>query len=1137
MSASPPSSSASDGLDPASTEPGLDWSIVEGALTLPERIALLRRVPQAFTADPDRADVVRRRWRDVLGRAEDASLDDRLADLGLDDADLPRAVGRIDPSAASEVEPAAWMTICAAVGREVPTFGADGLPVADFLGPDPDAASETGVARRHADGPSDSPEPIPFEDGLVPWVEVATRRLRERVPALDRLLAPGLLRREQRRLLENLAVVSRFANIADLESHRLGMYSGNDLALGLLIADPPRTAYRRTVEGMIGVRSRDWMRRRPALARLLGVRVVGWIRGLAEFLDRLERDRPALEATFADGASLGPLTELSFASGDSHNGGRSVGLCTFDSGVRLAYKPRSCRVDVAFAEIVDDLNALLDPALRLRTPRTLDRGDHGWAEFIESRPCDDREAMLRFHRRIGVLLALIHTLQGNDFHFENVKACGEHPVPVDLETVCVPDLQPGPAAETSDPTMSLIARSVLRTLLLPSVAGRGGANVLRNLGAVHVEVGEGVVRRVRRLTRINTDFQRWILATPQPDTHRSDATPWTEADDQVDADVQQRENAFGYRVAYEAILARRDAWLAADSPIRRLDEAFVRVLNRSTNVYARLLQESCGSSDLESGVARWLTIERLALSLGVDRDPDERATDAALIQAESASLRDGDVAYFLAPAAGRSIWIVDPDSGGPVECAGTRLRASAVESAMTQVAAMSPDDLTLQLRLQGSAYRATIISLSRRFHATAGDSAPEAPTGDASTATRSLRRTLVATLDDLAAQAIVSGDGVNWIDFILDTRFERVRPSALDAGLYGGRGGLALLFEKAYRVLGDGRWLDLARRSLAGEFGAWRDLPTSRAWMTRLVPAGMLDRGGLVAGLWAIGRHEGGGDHRTAAIEIATTISNRTICADEDFDVIGGAAGFILLLLRLHEESTIPGAADVIGRLADHLVSRVVDLDGPGWRTIGQRLPLCGFAHGRAGIALALLQAGRMLDRADLRRVAMAVFEAEHRLRGDNPSAGWPDLRGLEPPDRMRAPMGSSQWCSGTEGIALSRAAALQVEDHPVLRDDLAFALESVRPLRKPGRGHICCGSTGRIMTHQTLRRLGCGEGLDAGDGDDAARMVGAVLARHHAGDDGGALGVGLFQGLAGIVWTGLSLLDDDGSDLLLLRP
>ena len=32
-------------------------------------------------------------------------------------------------------------------------------------------------------------------------------------------------------------------------------------------------------------------------------------------------------------------------------------------------------------------------------------------------------------------------------------------------------------------------------------------------------------------------------------------------------------------------------------------------------------------------------------------------------------------------------------------------------------------------------------------------------------------------------------------------------------------------------------------------------------------------------------------------------------------------------------------------------------------------------------------------------------------------------------------------------------------------------------------------------------------------------------------------MGVGLFQGTGGLIWTALSLLEDDGSDLLLLRP
>jgi lantibiotic modifying enzyme len=263
------------------------------------------------------------------------------------------------------------------------------------------------------------------------------------------------------------------------------------------------------------------------------------------------------------------------------------------------------------------------------------------------------------------------------------------------------------------------------------------------------------------------------------------------------------------------------------------------------------------------------------------------------------------------------------------------------------------------------------------------------------------------------------------------------------------------------------------------------------------------------------------------------TITDRTIRSDDDYDLIAGSAGHILLLLHLNEEEHIPGLPDLIARLADHLARNVVDVDGPGWRGSSHRLPLCGFAHGRAGIALALLEAGRLLDRSDLRDLALAVFDAEHRLRGKTPADGWPDFRGSDVRSRGSAPMGSVQWCSGTEGVALSRAAALMIDDAPVLRDDLAFAIESMRGIQKSGRGHLCCGRTGRTLAHQTLARLTSEISFDPGQ---AASIVATVLERGRRGE-GGLMGVGLLQGSAGPVWAGLSLLDDDGSDLLLLRP
>lgn len=1088
----------------------LEWSLIESMLDLPERIRLYRRRPEAFTPDEKRAVQTLDRWRSLLARAESAPMDDRLAELGIVEADLAKLLGAIEESAACEVPRAEWMVVLEEVLAWNGPCGEDGLPQSEVL--------------RRAEGEA----AIPFEDALVPWVEVATRRLRRQVPNLEGHLGPDLLRIEQRRLLEDLARFARFACIADLEAHRLGLYEGNDFVTGLLSGTPPRSAYARTVREMVGPMVRAWMARYPALARLLAVRVVAWSRGVAEFLRRLEEDRAVLGETFGNGSALGSLSTLNFGLGDSHNGGRSVAICGFDSGHRVVYKPRSCGVDTAFAAIVEAANAMLPDELRLRSPRTIDRGRWGWAEFIEARPGRDLADLRRYQRRMGALLALIHMLQGNDFHLENLLAVGDEPVPIDLETVCVPDLTTQKVDEGQDPVQASIVHSVLRTMLLPSVIGFRGGGGLQNLGALRVEVRHGKTRKVRRLIGVNTDFQRW--AETKPEEERGTAAAWVESGETLEADERISLTQDGYRAAYQAFLPHREFWLGDASPIRRLEASYVRVLNRATNVYARLIQQSCEVENLRTGVDRWLAIDRAFLAVPSDRGDRDRSVQVAVVAAESEALFDGDVAYFVTPGGGTKHWTIDPESTRPVERAGTRLIRSAVESAYAQIERMDEKDLALQMLLQGNAYRSAILSLEGSMHS----SFAEAVTVDRTERPRRpLRELVVDVLDALVERGLDSAEGINWIDITLDTRLEIAQPSALSTDLYAGRGGLALLFERAYRALGDRRYLEVAASSLRRELAAWNTSPSMRAEWVRRKPDGMGDRGGLMAGWWAVGRHEGHGAYRMAARELAISFSDRAIEADDGYDIIGGSAGSILLLVRQLQEESIPEVDRVVTRMADHLVKAGDRAHGLGWFCLPNSLPLCGFAHGRAGIALALMEAGRSFDRPDLIQVAEEAFEAEHRLRGTEPTQGWPDYRGIRRTARATARMGSRFWCSGTEGIALSRAAALRISDTPHLRDDLEFALETVRQ-PPAGRCHLCCGVSGRLLARQSLAHLSAEAPLPAAELEE---IISTLLERSLEAGDLGVLGNGLFQGIGGLAWAGLCALDDDGSDLLLLHP
>lgn len=1089
------------------------WSqeLLLESLTIPERIDLFRSDPSLFTPDEDRADVVADEWATKLGRDGKALIADRLADLGIEKSELPLVLGAIKPDATELLDHDSWFDVCLEVAEWTGSYDASGLPEASFL---------TSVD----DGP-----PISFEHVFVPWIDVATRRLLEECPSLGDLLTEELLRTQQRRLLKNLANFARFVFTEELATRRCKVYQGNDFLFGLMSKPTPQTVYIQTVRALLETDSGGgcgWMTTYPALARLLGVRVAMWIRSLVEFAVRLDEDQARFACELDAGEALGDLVALEFGAGDSHNGGRSVAICSFASGFTVVYKPRSGSIDVAFAALIDRMNEFFESDLRLRVPRTLDCSTRCWSEYISPQACTSLDELRQYFRRMGTLLAVIHLLQGNDFHLENVIAHGAHPVAIDLETVCVPDSNTEEMDPITDRAREIVSHSVLRTMLLPNVMGFRGASV-QSMGAIQVQDPRKQVRTMQRLVNVNTDFQRWGRLESTQSGSRSNSQAWVETGEVLSTEEQQSETSRGYESAYRALYSQRAELLCESSPIHGLCDAWVRVLNRSTNIYARLLVESSRPGPFMNGVDRWVSLERLGLIINADSADEKRPAAVQITDAEVGALLDGDIAYFIAPGSGTTHWVVDPVTGKPVELPQTTMKTSAVDCALEQVKRMSEDDLAFQIRVQGESYQSAIQSLEGILH--------DPSHGDAESVDRSerpLRELVVEALEQIESGAIDSGEHLNWIDVTLSQESDTVVPSPLDESIYAGRGGLCLLFERAYRVLGERRWLELACGAVNFEFNQSKSSSMSQ-YLNSHPPTGLLARPGIVAAAWAIGRHEGYGHYRAFAETLAVSVSDRVIRKDDSFDVISGSAGYLLLLLRLNEQESLPGIEPLVTRLAQHLLDHACDLDGIGWRSDPSNIPLCGFGHGRAGIALALLEAGRLLDRPDLRAVALEAFEAEHRLRGDVPERGWPDYRSVKVDERSKARFSMNRWCSGSEGIALSRAAALQIVDVPFLRDDLDFALAGIRS-RSAGRNHICCGQAGRILTHQTLRRLQAGAGLDE-DSSDPAFMAGVLEASFDSKQS--LVGVGLFQGLAGVVWTALSLLEDDGSDLLLIRP
>ncbi|MBH1365450.1 DUF4135 domain-containing protein, partial [Stenotrophomonas maltophilia] len=205
-------------------------------------------------------------------------------------------------------------------------------------------------------------------------------------------------------------------------------------------------------------------RRYPVLLPRLSRMLEGQCAAVVELAARIGSDRALLTELL--GRPAGVLRAVSLGRGDLHGGGRTVARLQFDGGT-LMYKPRSLRIDAT----LDGLLAAVfgEGAGRVRVPRVVDRGSHGWAAFAAHRYCSGDEELRAYYRGLGHWLAILRLVGGTDIHLENLIAVGPVPVVVDAESVFsrVIDVEPSGLGDAYDTAVKLMRNSVLRTGIVP----------------------------------------------------------------------------------------------------------------------------------------------------------------------------------------------------------------------------------------------------------------------------------------------------------------------------------------------------------------------------------------------------------------------------------------------------------------------------------------------------------------------------------------------------------------------------------------------------------------------------------------------------------------------------------------------
>ncbi len=240
------------------------------------------------------------------------------------------------------------------------------------------------------------------------------------------------------------------------------------------------------------------------LARLLVETVERWATCSLELLERLCADWEEICATFLPDKEPGVLVEVQAGKGDTHRGGRSVTILTWQSGFRLVYKPRTMSIDVHFQELLSWLNALgYQPAFY--TLKILDKQTHGWVEYVQCSPCSSPDEVERFYQRQGGYLALLYALEAGDFHAENLIAAGEHPVLIDLEALFQPRATVEGPSRQEHPGMKMKERSVLRVGLLPQRIWSSDEGEGVDISGLGAQGGQLTPKPVAQWTEVGTD--------------------------------------------------------------------------------------------------------------------------------------------------------------------------------------------------------------------------------------------------------------------------------------------------------------------------------------------------------------------------------------------------------------------------------------------------------------------------------------------------------------------------------------------------------------------------------------------------------------------------------------------------------
>ena len=772
--------------------------------------------------------------------------------------------------------------------------------------------------------------PLPFQELLLPAISVARQQLLTRLGTKYSLCdeyLPLKILSESAYLAFECSLLEKLLNLSVKTLTAEYSHFVDLIEIQLQNQTTPQDEYNTFVENLLKDGMLGFFQQYPVLGRLMATAIDFWVEEIADFLQRLQVDMPEIQQIFSPSQShLGKVIEIHPSLSDPHHQGRTVTALTFESGLKLVYKPKSLGTEVAFTQFLDWCNQQ-NISLPFKVLKVCDRSNYGWVEYVEHLPCADQAAAQRFYQRAGMLLCLLHTLRVTDCHHQNLVANGEHFVLVDMETLMQPETKMMADFPQGTEVEKIVGKqfwdSVVRTGLLPRW------NFLEN-GCIAYQNNA--------LSRCQNHPSPALTNVPM-----LDGIP-LEGGDYLD------EIVWGFEQMYCFLMSHQQILLGEDSPLAVLKNVQVRFMFRMSQVYAKILEHIQHPKWLRNGIDKSIELDHLSRAFLV---VDEKPHYWRILSKELQAMEQLDIPYFSACPSSDELVL---ESGESIT---EYFQEPSYKTVQTQLKNLNEQDLTRQIEIIKGCFYAQGQSVNLQQDSITSNYAKSQNHSLVPLTKEELLQEATRLAEEIQARAIWGSDGsVKWIGFNYFPNTKCFQFEPLGDNLYNGNCGIAIFLAALDYVRGTNQFRELVMGALFSirKFLQTFDYESQRRFVRQGIGGGM-GLGSLIYGLVTISQFLREPALVEDATEIANFITPELIAADQQFDIIYGISGAILGLLSLYHQTQEPKILERAINCGQHLLNHQVKVAGiPQAWNILQQDQYIGFFHGAGGIAYALLR-------------------------------------------------------------------------------------------------------------------------------------------------------------------------------------